>query len=68
MWCGQFNKRWKLVLGLIIKGGGGDRYIKANRGKLFKVPSPEAEKVDEEEDKGEEELSAEETDTKNLDL
>ena len=53
-------ERWKLVLELIIKNGGGDRYIKANRGKLFKEPSPEAEELDEEEDEGEEELSAEE--------
>ena len=51
-------ERWKLVLDLIIKDDGGDRYIEANRGKLFKVPSPEAEELDEEEDK-EEELTTE---------
>ena len=40
-----------------------NRYIEANRGKLFKEPSPEAEELDEEEDEGEEELSAEDIDT-----
>ena len=61
-------ERWKLVLVLIIKNNGGDCYIKANQGKLFKVPSPEAEELDKEKDKGEEELPAEEICTHNLDL
>ena len=45
-----------------------NRYIETNRGKLFKEPSPEAEELDEEVDEGEEELSAEEIDTNDLDL
>ena len=59
-------ERWKLVLDSIIKDDGGDRYIEANRGKLFKVPSPEAEELNEEEDE-EEEMTAEEIDTNDLD-
>ena len=61
-------ERWKLVLDLIIKDEGGDRYIEANRGKLFKAPSPEAEELDEEEDEEEEELTAEDIDSNDLDL
>ena len=59
-------ERWKLVLDLIIKDDGRDRYIEANRGKLFKVPSPETEELDKEEDE-EEEMTAEEIDTNDLD-
>ena len=59
--------RWKLVLDLIIKDNGGDCYIEANRGKLFKVPSPEAEELNEEEYDEEEELAAEELDSNDLD-
>ena len=59
-------ERWKLVLDSIIKDDGGDRYIEANRGKLFKVPSPEAEELNEEEDE-EEEMTGEEIDTNDLD-
>ena len=58
-------ERWKLVLDLIIKDDGGDRYIEANRGKLFKVPSPEAEELNEGEDE-EEEMAAKEIDTNDL--
>ena len=61
-------ERWKLVLDLIIKDDDGERYIEANRGKRYKVPSPEAEELDEKKDKGEEELSTEEIDTDDLDL
>ena len=62
------HERWKLVLNLIIKDEGGDRYIEANRGKLFKAPSPEAEELDEEEDEEEEELTTEDIDNNDLDL
>merc|ERR1711966_508988 len=61
-------ERWKLVLDLIIKDEGGDRYIEGNRGKLFKTPSPEAEELDEEEDEEEEELTAEDIDNNDLGL
>ena len=65
-------ERWKLVLDLIIKDEGGDCYIEANRGKLFKAPSPEAEELDEEEEveenEEEEELTAEDIDNNDLDL
>ena len=60
-------KRWKLVLNLIIKDDGGDRYIEANQGKLFKAPSPEAEELDKEENEEEEELTTEEIDCNDLD-
>ena len=53
---------------MIIKDDDGNRYIEANRGKRYKVPSPEAEELDEKKDKGEEELSTEEIDTDDLDL
>ena len=59
-------ERWKLVLDLIIKDEGGDCYIEANRGKLFKAPSPEAEELDEEDEVEEEELSAEDIDANDL--
>ena len=36
-------KRWKLVLDLILKDGGGNKFIKSNRGKIFRAPSREAE-------------------------
>ena len=57
-----------MVLDLINKDDSGDRYIEANRGKLFKKRSPEADELDEEEVEGEEELSAEEIDANDLDL
>ena len=47
---------------------GDDRYIEANRGKLFKAPSPEAEELDEEEDEEEEELTAEDIDNNDLEI
>lgn len=36
-----------MVLDLILKDNGGDKYIKANRGKLFRNPSRETEDLDE---------------------
>ena len=42
------NKRWKLVLNLIIEDNGGDQLIEAKRGKLYQEPSPEVEDLDEE--------------------
>ena len=40
-------ERWKMVLDLILKDNGGNKYIEANRGKLFRNPSWEAEDLDE---------------------
>ena len=59
-------ERWKLVLDLIIKDKGGDRFIESNRGKLFRAPSPEAEELDEEEEVDEDELSGEDIDLNDL--
>ena len=33
--------RWKMVLDLIIEDDGGDRFVEAKRGKLFREPSAE---------------------------
>ena len=41
-------ERWKLVLDLIIKDNGGDRLIKANRGKLYREPYLEVDNHDKE--------------------
>ena len=52
-WLGRtrlFNnvyERWKLVLDLIKKDDGGDKFVESNRGKLFRAPSREAEDLDE---------------------
>ena len=40
-------ERWMLVLDLILKDNGGDKYVESNRGKLFRSPSREAEDLDE---------------------
>ena len=39
--------RWKMVLDLIIEDNGGDALVESKRGKLFHVPSEEAEDLDE---------------------
>ena len=59
-------ERWKLVLDLIIKDEGGDRFIESNRGKLFRAPSPEAEELDEEEEVDKDELLGEDIDLNDL--
>ena len=59
-------ERWKLVLDVIIKDYGGDRYIEASQGKWFRAPSPEAEELDADEEVDKEELSAEMIDANNL--
>ena len=59
-------KRWKLVLNLLIKDDGGDRYLEANRGKLFRAPSTDAKELDEDEAVDKEELSADMIDANNL--
>ena len=41
-------ERWKMVLDLILKDDGGDKFVEANRGKLFRAPSQEAEDLEEE--------------------
>lgn len=40
-------ERQKLILDLILKGNDSDKFIEAERGKLFKEPSREAEDLDE---------------------
>ena len=40
-------ERWKMVLDLIMKDDGGDKFVESNRGKLFRAPSREAEDLDE---------------------
>lgn len=35
--------RWKMVLGLILEDNGGDKYVEAKRGKLFRAPPNEEE-------------------------
>ena len=52
--------RWLKVLDLIIEGEGSDDLVEARRGKLFSVPSEEAEVLDEvEEDSADGDLSPE---------
>ena len=59
-------ERWKLVLDVITEDDWGASYIKANRGKLFWAPSPEAEKPDEDEEVDKEELSTQTIDVNDL--
>ena len=42
-----FYEKWKIVLDLILKNNSGDKFIEANRGKLFRSPSREAEHFNE---------------------
>ena len=64
-------ERWKMVLDLILKDDGGDRFIESNRGKLFRAPSQEAEDLDEDNvppPADADNLTAEDINLHNLDL
>ena len=64
-------ERWKLVLDLILKDDGGDRFIESNRSKLFRTPYQEIEDLEEEELRHEvdaKSITAEEIDLINLEL
>ena len=41
---------WLLVLDLIIEDNGDNRLVETKRGKLYQVPSPEIENLEEEDD------------------
>ena len=47
---------WRLVLGLIIDDGDGNRLVESKRGKLFRAPSDEAEIIEDMLDEEETEL------------
>ena len=64
-------ERWKMVLDLILKDDGGDRFIKSNHGKLFRAPSQETEDLDEDDVRhtaDAENITAEDIDLQDLDL
>ena len=64
-------EQWNMVLDLILKDNGGDKFIEANRGKLFRSPSWEAEDLDEESRRGADDIegmTAEDIDNTNLGL
>ena len=64
-------ERWKMVLDLILKDDGGDKFVEANRGKLFRQPPREAEDLDEmtrREAVDDEDMTAEDIDNVDLGL
>ena len=64
-------ERWKMVLDLILKDDGGDRFIESNRRKLFHMPSQEAEDLDKDDVRHTayaDNLTAEDIDLHDLDL
>ena len=63
--------RWKMVLDLILKDDGGDKFGEANRGKLFRQPPGETEDLDEmtgREAVDDKDMTAEDIDTVDLGL